>query len=704
VTARGQHGHMVDVAPEAVPERGGRASLDCFGFHHCRPCRCTSESEDVADADAAPKYVFEDLGVFSESGTDRNAELDKDFSPDQMPAYASHGSCASNGSKYGSNGSRGSRRPASNGPNLLGSNGSSGAHRQAVVDNAKLEERWTSEDSHRKRGPNYASNFASNQTEATNYFTSGGDIDVLDEYDYYNPITRRKKVLSFSDNRDGVFHQRTGKIWNIFQRLRRDTKSPTPSEGSSQSDSDSESCHSDSLVSPTSVDLSPTSGRSVLRKQKTIFDEDNVTNWGILMGRLLHRRVHGIHGSVLKAIHRRKNSITGNEGITAIASHYVLPDVRSRAQMVLSRTIELAKALSQEKDDVFDHEWNVKEDEEKELITMLFGLDSADTLMLLANTVRKVIAAQPVLVEARAPCRVFGDIHGQFRDLLLIFRAYEMPGDNMSDFVFNGDFVDRGKHQIAVIGLLFALKILMPGKVWLVRGNHEDRAMNARYGFQMECKRILGTGLGLKTFDLIQRAFDYLPLGCVIAERVLVVHGGLGNGRWSLHDVRDVERPLSDKKLWSDSMVWNILWSDPIEDDVADQKATFGVHESPRGRGAQEIFKFGWNVTKTFCAANGLGLIVRSHQSKAGSLGFSVMHDKMLVRVFSARDYEEHGNDGAVILITPDDLKPRRLNVRVQVIGSLTKAKGRSSVERKKRRRDTSAIKPGPLERSVPRM
>jgi hypothetical protein len=98
-------------------------------------------------------------------------------------------------------------------------------------------------------------------------------------------------------------------------------------------------------------------------------------------------------------------------------------------------------------------------------------------------------------------------------------------------------------------------------------------------------------------------------------------------------------------------MVWNILWSDPIEDDQqADQRGVFGVHPSPRS--STGLFKFGWNVTKTFCAANGLGLIIRSHQSKEGSLGFSLMHDRMLIRVFSARDYEEHGNDGAVILVS----------------------------------------------------
>merc|ERR1712050_615087 len=103
-----------------------------------------------------------------------------------------------------------------------------------------------------------------------------------------------------------------------------------------------------------------------------------------------------------------------------------------------------------------------------------------------------------------------------------------------------------------------------------------------------------------------------------------------------------------------DPMVWNILWSDPIEDDKSvDQQGVFGVHPSPR---SVSVCKFGWNVTKTFCAVNGLGLVIRSHQSKVGSLGFSVMHDRMLLRVFSARDYEEHGNDGAVILISPNKL------------------------------------------------
>jgi len=98
------------------------------------------------------------------------------------------------------------------------------------------------------------------------------------------------------------------------------------------------------------------------------------------------------------------------------------------------------------------------------------------------------------------------------------------------------------------------------------------------------------------------------------------------------------------------------------------------VHRSERIDAAHV---FGWNVTKTFCARNGLGLVVRSHQSKQDSPGFDVMHDNMLIRVFSARDYEGHGNDGAVLLVTPsmDENRKEILTVQPQVLRSVVRAR-----------------------------
>jgi hypothetical protein len=284
-----------------------------------------------------------------------------------------------------------------------------------------------------------------------------------------------------------------------------------------------------------------------------------------------------------------------------------------------------------------------------------------------------------MLAKAQVPCRIFGDLHGQFRDLLLFFHAYGCPDrESGPSIIFNGDFVDRGSHQLEVIGILFALKVLMPDKVWLVRGNHEDRLMNEKYGFRDDCRTRLGKEFGYKVYDHFHNAFDQLPVACVVAQKVLVVHGGLGDGRWTLNDVESIERPLKGDALYS-SPVFNMLWSDPMDDEEENGASTFGVHASPRRR---DVVKFGWNVTKMFCARNGIGLIVRSHECKLGGMGFDVMHQSRLIRVFSARDYEGNGNSAAVLMITASAVRRFEseetagaaplLTVRPQVIHSTT--------------------------------
>jgi len=277
-----------------------------------------------------------------------------------------------------------------------------------------------------------------------------------------------------------------------------------------------------------------------------------------------------------------------------------------------------------------------------------------------------------------APVRVFGDLHGQLRDLLLILFAFGLPSSKKLDqkLVFNGDFVDRGAHQLCVVGLLFALKVAFPNDVVLVRGNHEDKTMNEKYGFFTECVAELGQDWGKKVFNLVQGTFNHLPLACLIGEKILCVHGGIGHGKWSLQDLLEVRRPLNDQRMQAEENRWllGLLWSDPIEDGHGKAKVgeeVFGVHPSPRGKLATQ---FGWNITKTFCARNGLSLIVRSHQSKRNGAGFEVMHENLLMRVFSARDYEGHGNDGSVLLVRDAPEDPGHLIVRAQCVRSATKA------------------------------
>ncbi|CAK9007233.1 unnamed protein product [Durusdinium trenchii] len=193
----------------------------------------------------------------------------------------------------------------------------------------------------------------------------------------------------------------------------------------------------------------------------------------------------------------------------------------------------------------------------------------------------------------------------------------------------------------------------------------------------------------------MQTAFDQLPLACVVGGHILCVHGGVGDGRWDLNDLRAVRRPLGQQELGSSKFRWvhNILWSDPIEDDRAQRDAERDALHVCILCCAECLYpwpnltRFGWDVTKTFCARNGVDMVVRSHQSKKNGLGFDLMHDECLIRVFSARDYEGHCNDGAVLLVRSGEdegLQGRpSLSVRAQVVGSYGKAVQRSQAKSK---------------------
>jgi len=387
-----------------------------------------------------------------------------------------------------------------------------------------------------------------------------------------------------------------------------------------------------------------------------------ITNWGVLVGRIVTRSAPEVISKLAvkkRAQHKKARAPCSHRFVEKLVSE-VVENVRSLTREVAAQPI-----------DILDHEW----DDDENILRTLFGNSPTDTLMYLANMARKVFASQPVVVDAPTPCRVYGDLHGQLRDLLLFFYAFGMPGSRGAPvFVFNGDFVDRGRHQVEVVGVLFALKIHWPEQVFLLRGNHEERTMNEKFGFKAQVLSRLGKSSGSAVYRDIHGAFDQLPLACVVAERALVVHGGIGDGRWLLSALMNVRRPLGDIMAMDPTMkwIWNILWSDPIEDDNDKVGNTFGLHASPRGLTG---VLFGWNVTKTFCARNGLSLIIRSHQSKQDGIGIDIMHENQLVRVFTARDYEggRCANDGAVLLLTEEP--GGIMKVKAQVVKSLTKVR-----------------------------
>ena len=151
------------------------------------------------------------------------------------------------------------------------------------------------------------------------------------------------------------------------------------------------------------------------------------------------------------------------------------------------------------------------------------------------------------MVHISSPVTVVGDLHGQFYDLLELFRVAGKSPD--TNFLFLGDFVDRGYYSVETITLLTCLKLRYPTRVTLLRGNHgeiiinfinyyfispkkklyfeknkESRAVTQVYGFYGECCRKYGNANVWKYFT---EMFDYLTLSAVIDNRTFAIHGGL---------------------------------------------------------------------------------------------------------------------------------------------------------------------------------
>ncbi|XP_061118145.1 serine/threonine-protein phosphatase with EF-hands 2-like [Conger conger] len=122
---------------------------------------------------------------------------------------------------------------------------------------------------------------------------------------------------------------------------------------------------------------------------------------------------------------------------------------------------------------------------------------------------------------------ICGDLHGQLEDLLLIFYKNGLPSVE-KPYVFNGDFVDRGKDSIEILLILFAFLLVFPNDIHLNRGNHEDHVMNLRYGFTKEV--LVKYRLhGKRILKLLHKIFSWLPLATVIDQKVLIVHGGISD-------------------------------------------------------------------------------------------------------------------------------------------------------------------------------
>jgi serine/threonine-protein phosphatase 4 catalytic subunit len=150
----------------------------------------------------------------------------------------------------------------------------------------------------------------------------------------------------------------------------------------------------------------------------------------------------------------------------------------------------------------------------------------------LCGKAKEVLAEEGNILNVSGPITICGDIHGQIYDLLELFKIGGDPP--YSNYLFLGDFVDRGRHSIETFLLLLALKVRYPSRVALIRGNHESRQITQIYGFYEECLRKYGS---LNVWRHCIEVFDMLSLSALVDGSIFCVHGGLSPDVRQLDDV-----------------------------------------------------------------------------------------------------------------------------------------------------------------------
>jgi len=246
----------------------------------------------------------------------------------------------------------------------------------------------------------------------------------------------------------------------------------------------------------------------------------------------------------------------------------------------------------------------------------------------LCEKAKEVLSEESNVQPVKAPVTICGDIHGQFYDLLELFKLGGRPPE--TNYLFMGDYVDRGFHSVETVTLLVSLKVRYRDRITILRGNHESRQITQVYGFYDECNKKYGNANVWKCFTDL---FDYLPLTAVVENQIFCLHGGLSPSIDTLDHIRALDRI---QEVPHEGPMCDLLWSDP------DDRNGWGI--SPRGAG----YTFGHDISDQFNHNNNLKLIARAHQLVMD--GYSQTHDKHVVTIFSAPNYcYRCGNQAAIM-------------------------------------------------------
>ncbi|KAH0788989.1 Ser/Thr protein phosphatase [Histomonas meleagridis] len=248
----------------------------------------------------------------------------------------------------------------------------------------------------------------------------------------------------------------------------------------------------------------------------------------------------------------------------------------------------------------------------------------------IVDSITSLFRQEPIRKSLYGQLVVVGDIHGDIGSLVRIFHKFDFPPQ--TSYLFLGDYVDRGSNSIEVLLLLYALKLLFPDNIHLLRGNHESSQTTKSFGFYSDCISYLTSKLYYDFLD----SFSYMPISAILNDKIFCVHGGISKLLHKVTDIDALERPLT---LFCDDLFVDLLWSDPLESIDYFKK-------SDRGLG----HFFGQMALDQFLDDNNLSLIIRAHECQDNGFLYSFEKQNCLT-VFSASNYCGLENDSSVAII-----------------------------------------------------
>ncbi|KAJ2877808.1 3',5'-cyclic-nucleotide phosphodiesterase (PDEase) (3':5'-CNP) [Coemansia aciculifera] len=267
-------------------------------------------------------------------------------------------------------------------------------------------------------------------------------------------------------------------------------------------------------------------------------------------------------------------------------------------------------------------------------------LREADALAIIREATA-LLRAEPTLLTLDSPVTICGDVHGQYYDLMKLF---EVGGDPAStQYLFLGDYVDRGYFSIECLLYLYALKVRHPHSLFMLRGNHECRHLTDYFTFKLECVHKYSE----QVYEAAAESFCALPLGAVVNKQFLCIHGGLSPELHTLDDLRTLDR---FREPPTHGLMCDLLWADPVEDFGHEKSKSYFVHNYARGCS----YFFSYAATCAFLERNGLLSLVRAHEAqdagyrmyrKSKTTGFPAV-----ITLFSAPNYLDAYNNKAAVL------------------------------------------------------